>query len=214
MSIHYWLFDLDDTLYPRHAGVMDHIRRLIRRYIVEHLGYTPQEAEALARRYYERYGTSMRGLILHNNLDADHFLRYVHNFPLDNLRPDPRLNALLERLPAEKIIFTNANREHAERVLERLKVRHHFSRIIDVAAVGYVSKPAVEAYVNCLHLLDAQPEECVLIEDSARNLAPAARLGMITVLVDGDPRAEADFHIASVLDLEAVVKALEAIPQK
>ena len=46
MPLRYLLFDLDETLYPRDAGVMQRIRRQIRRYIVEVLGYTPEEAEA------------------------------------------------------------------------------------------------------------------------------------------------------------------------
>ena len=53
MPLRYLLFDLDETLYPRDAGVMQGIRRQIRRYIVEVLGYTPGEADAMARRYHQ-----------------------------------------------------------------------------------------------------------------------------------------------------------------
>lgn len=208
MPIRYLLFDLDDTLYPRSAGVMTEIGRLIRQYIVDYFGRTPQEAEDLARNYYLRYGTSMRGLILHNDLDADHFLAYVHDLPLDGLAADPQLNVLLAGLPAQKVIFTNADRAHAERVLEHLGIRKYFSRIIDVVAIDYISKPTLEAYVKCLRILDAQAKECVLIEDSARNLAPAAELGMVTVLVDGDPNASADYHIETILDLGPVIEAI------
>lgn len=208
MPIRYLLFDLDETLYPRTAGVMREIGRRIRQYMIEYLGCSEEQAEHLAQTYYQRYGTSMRGLILHNNLDADEFLTYVHDFPLDALGPNPELDALLEGLPAEKVIFTNADRAHAERVLDRLGVRSHFSRIIDVVAVGYISKPAPEAYARCLQLLQAQPQECVLVEDSARNLAPAAQLGMATVLVDGDTSAAADYYVDSILELAPVLEAI------
>jgi len=205
VPIRYLLFDLDETLYPRQAGVMKNISRLIRQYMVEYLGLAAEEAGELAHRYYLQYGTSMRGLILHNNLDADHFLAYVHDFPLDELTPDGPLGTLLAGLPCEKVIFTNADQGHAERVLDRLQVRQYFSRIIDVTAVDYFSKPNPEAYAKCLELLDASPQECVLIEDSARNLAPAAELGMVTVLVDGDPDAPADYRVDSVLELGPVI---------
>lgn len=208
MSIRFLLFDLDETLYPRSAGVMQNIGRLIRQFIVDEYSLTPEEADALARRYYLEYGTSMRGLLVNDNLDASRFLAYVHDFPLDTLAPDLRLDALLASLPGEKVIFTNADQPHAERVLERLGVRQHFSRIVDVVSVGYISKPNQEAYVNCLRLLDARPEECVLIEDSARNLAPAKQLGMVTVLVDGPGDEAADFSIASVLELGPVIEAI------
>lgn len=208
MTIRFLLFDLDETLYPRNAGVMQEIGRLIRSYIVQEYGTTPEEADALARRYHQEYGTSMRGLLLHNNLDVDRFLAYVHDFPLDLLQPNRELDALLARLPGEKIIFTNADQPHAERVLERLGIRRHFSRIVDVTANGYIPKPNLTAYTNCLRLLDARPEECVLIEDTGRNLAPAKQLGMTTVLVDGNPDDPADYKIPTILELEPVVEAI------
>lgn len=208
MPIRYLLFDLDETLYPRTAGVMQAIGQLIRRYIVEEYGLTLEEADALARRYHRDYGTSMRGLLLHHNLDADRFLAYVHDFPLDDLGPNPQLDALLASLPGEKVIFTNADQAHAERVLARLGVRQRFSRIVDVVAVGYISKPNPEAYTACLRLLGARPEECIMIEDSGRNLTPASRLGMVTVLVDGIPGDTADYVIADILDLGPVVDAI------
>jgi putative hydrolase of the HAD superfamily len=187
---------------------MQEIGRLIRRYIVQEYGATPEEADVLARRYHLEYGTSMRGLLLNNNLDVNRFLAYVHDFPLDLLQPNQELDALLAGLPGEKVIFTNADRPHAERVLAQLGIRPHFSRIVDVVAVGYIPKPNVQAYTNCLRLLDARAEECALIEDTGRNLAPAKQLGMTTVLVDGDPNDPADYKIPTILDLGPVVKAI------
>jgi putative hydrolase of the HAD superfamily len=208
MTIRFLLFDLDETLYPRDAGVMQEIGRLIRRYIVQEYGTTWEEADRMARSYHQQYGTSMRGLLLNNNLDVDRFLAYVHDLPPDLLRPNLELDALLAGLPGEKVIFTNADRPHAERVLERLGIRRHFSRIVDVVAVGYVPKPNLEAYTACLRLLDANPQECVLIEDTGRNLDPAKQLGMITVLVDGDPTDPADHKIPTILELGPVVEAI------
>lgn len=209
MCIRYLLFDLDDTLYPRHTGVMQNIGNRIRQYIVDHYGLTWDEAAALARSYHDRYGTSMRGLLLHNNLDADDFLAYVHDFPLDGmLAPNGALDAMLAALPGEKVIFTNADRAHAERVLDKLQVRRHFSRIVDVTAVGYISKPNLEAYTNCLDLLNAHASECVFIDDAARNLDMAGRLGMTTVLVDDPSDHTADYHIMNILDLPAVIEMI------
>lgn len=208
MAIRFLLFDLDETLYPRDAGVMQEIGRLIRRYIVQEYRVTWEEADRMARRYHQEYGTSMRGLLLNNGLDVERFLAYVHGFPLEMLQPNPLLDALLAGLPGEKVIFTNADRPHAERVLAQLGIRRHFSRIVDVVANGYIPKPHLAAYTNCLRLLDARAEECVLIEDTGRNLAPAKQLGMTTVLVDGDPTDPADFKIPTILDLEPVVMAI------
>lgn len=208
MPIRYLLFDLDETLYPRSAGVMQQIGRQIRRYIVENLGVSMEEADALARLYHRDYGTSLQGLLVNHGIDPDRYLNFVHNLSLDGIWPDPALNSMLASLPAEKVIFTNADRPHAERVLQRLGIRRHFSRIIDVVAVDYVSKPNLPAYTACLRLLDATGDQCVMIEDNERNLQPAAALGMVTVLVDGAPTDRADYHIATILDLEPVIDAI------
>lgn len=209
MPIHTLLFDLDETLYPRSAGVMPLVGQRIRRYISEVYGLSMEEADALAQRYYRDYGTSMRGLYLHYGVDTQHFLEFVHQFPLDHMQPDPALDAMLARLPGCKVIFTNASAWHAERVLARLGIRRHFERIIDVVAFQYASKPHPQAYQTCLDLLQVTGSDCLLIEDTARNIPPATALGMTTVLVDGDPAAPADYHIATILELELIIHQLD-----
>ncbi len=88
MAIRFLLFDLDETLYPRAAGVMQEIGRQIRRYIMREYGATWEEADSLARRYHQEYGTSMRGLLLNNDLDVERYLAFVHDLPRDLLQPN------------------------------------------------------------------------------------------------------------------------------
>ena len=87
MPIRYLLFDLDETLYPRNAGVMQQISRQIRRYIVETLGVSAEEADTLARRYHRDYGTSLQGLLANHHIDPDRYLNFVHTLTLDALGP-------------------------------------------------------------------------------------------------------------------------------
>lgn len=204
----HWLFDLDETLYPRSASVLRTIGQRIRQFIGAEYHLDAAEADSLARSYHQRYGTSLRGLMLHRQLDPEPYLHYVHDFPLDELMLWPELDALLSALPGEKSIFTNASRVHAERVLARLGIRRHFARIVDIASVGYISKPDPVAYAACLRLVNARAEDCVLVEDMGRNLLPARALGMTTVLVDGDPNDDADYHIPTILDLGPVARAI------
>jgi putative hydrolase of the HAD superfamily len=58
--------------------------------------------------------------------------------------------------------------------------------------------------------LDAQGSECIMVEDSARNLRPAKALGMTTVLVDAEPEEDGivDFVVGSVLEVGQVVGEL------
>jgi putative hydrolase of the HAD superfamily len=193
------LFDLDDTLYPRHVGIMDQIRVLMLRYMQTRFNLSAEEADQLRRHYFQTYGTTMRGLQINHQIDPDEFLHYVHDIPLDQyLQPNPELDAVLASIPQEKVVFTNASREHAEQVLEHLDIRRRFSQIIDVRDMAYESKPQAGAYRRICELLAVDPGECLLVEDNVRNLQPAKALGMTTVLV-GHQETSADGSVDYVL---------------
>ncbi len=210
--IHTILFDLDETLYPRHSGIMEEIRRLMLGYLRTHFDLSLEEADELRRKYFLAYGTTLRGLQINHQIDPEGFLDYVHDIPLhQHLQPNPQLDAILASLPQDKVIFTNASREHAERVLDVLGIRRHFDRIVDVRDMDFESKPQPGAYERICALLEVQPEECVLVEDNIHNLPPAKAIGMATVLVrDGSMPVDgsADYVIAQVEEIGDVMAHL------
>jgi putative hydrolase of the HAD superfamily len=202
------LCDLDNTLYPPDAGVMPAVGRRMLHFIIDHVGASPDEAERLKFRYYQEYGTTMRGLILHHGIDPEEYLAFVHDVPLEEyIQPNPDLDGVLASIPLRKAVFTNADEEHARRVLDLLGVRRHFERIIDVRQVGFNSKPHQHAYGCILDILNARAGECILVEDSVENLGPAKAMGMLTVLVGEDSipshvaRDGADICIPNILQL-------------
>jgi putative hydrolase of the HAD superfamily len=211
--IHTLLFDLDDTLYPPETGLMEQIRLLILQYIEKELQLPEAEADRLRRRYLASYGTTMRGLQIKHQIDADGYLQFVHDIPLhEYLAANPSLDAALARITQEKVIFTNASREHAERVLMILGIRRHFSRIIDVRDVSFESKPQPAAYQRACQILEVRPEQCALVEDSVRNLVAAKELGMTTILVwdrKGDLSTAERLDYGPVVDYE--LDRIEAI---
>ena len=93
------------------------------------------------------------------------------------------LDAALAALDGRKTVFTNGSLKHAEAILERLGITHHFDAIFDVAAAEFVPKPDPACYQKMLMSLVIAPERAALFEDTAHNLPPAAALGMTTVLV-------------------------------
>jgi len=142
-------------------------------------------------------------------IDPQDFLAYVHNLPVEKyLIPNGELDLALGRIPLAKVVFTNASREHAQRVLDVLGIAHHFARIFDIADMDYVCKPNAQPYQRILALLNARAEECVLVEDNTRNLAPAKALGMVTVLVDGEKDVSADFVIRNIAQIGDLVERL------
>jgi putative hydrolase of the HAD superfamily len=146
-SIKHVLFDLDETLYPTQSGIMDLISERINEYMSMRLGMHPDDVASLRKRYYERYGTTGRGLYLHHDLDLRDYFEFVHDLPVEEiLQPDARLDEMLDSLDIAKAIFTNATAEHAQRVLRALQVQRHFGCIIGIAELEYVPKPDVRAY--------------------------------------------------------------------
>jgi len=208
------IFDLDETLYPRTSGLMREIGVRINRYLTENLQLPQEQANELRKRYYQQHGTALRGLVVERpDVDPEDYLRFVHDIPLSNyLSPDPALARMLRAIPLTKVIFTNATVEHAQNVLNILGIADQFADIVDVRRVEYVSKPNAGAYERLLKILGTDGSECILIEDSARNLLPGKALGMTTILVDSDDCAEVDYCVHDILGVKSVIDALLAAP--
>jgi putative hydrolase of the HAD superfamily len=209
------LCDLDDTLYPVDAGVMKAVGDRINRFMCEYVDIPPEVAPHVRNYFHEQYGTSLRGLMLHYGIDPEIYLDFVHDLPLaDYIRPNPALDDMLTSLCLTRVIVTNASREHALRVLDLLGVRQRFGRIVDVRDFGFHCKPHRAAYERSLQLVGARAEECIIVEDSARNLAPARAMGMLGVLVgNGSSTTQhaldvADIVIDSILELGEAIRPL------
>jgi len=198
------LFDLDNTLYPRDSGLWDAIGHRINLYMIERLSMLPEEVAARRERYLSAFGTTLNALRHYHGTDPDDFLSFVHDLPIRSyLHRDPDLDGMLRRLTMVKVIFTNADAQHARRVLSCLGVANHFDRIIDIHALEFINKPDPRAYSKALEFVSAQANECVLVEDSIQNIVPARRLGMTTVLVgDGVSTNAADYQVPRIIDLE------------
>ena len=203
--------DLDGTLYSNSTGLWDAIRVRMTQYMLERLNLPKENVSNLRRQYFERYGTTLRGLQIHHGVDANDYLAFVHNLPLEKyLKAEPRLRVVLESLPQQKWIFTNADSDHARRVLAILELADCFSGIVDVRALEFQCKPEIQAYRMALDLAgEPDPQRCILIDDSPSNLAPAQAIGFTTVLVGEDQNCPAaDHRISYLVELPQVVPEL------
>jgi putative hydrolase of the HAD superfamily len=185
-SVEDWVFDLDNTLYPASSRLFDLISLRMTAFIAEYFDIAPDAARARQKEFYIRYGTTLRGLMVEHNVDPAPFLDYVHRIDLGLVPADPDLSDRLARLPGRKLIFTNASRIHAERVMERIGIAHHFDDIFDIAAADYIPKPSPAGYETLLRLHGVEGETACMIEDLAVNLEPAKALGMKTVWLKGE----------------------------
>jgi putative hydrolase of the HAD superfamily len=204
------LFDLDNTLYPPACGLLAHLDDRINEFVSERLGLTLEDTRALRRRYIQEYGTTLHGLQAEQGIPPDEYLSVVHDaVELDRfLTRDEELLAALAAIEIDKVVFTNAPREYARRVIECLGLDEHFRVVIDLEFHGYNGKPFREAYERVTAHLGVRPEECVLVEDTLRNLRVAKEIGMTTILVGAS--ADRPDYVDYVVERPSEVTALLA----
>jgi putative hydrolase of the HAD superfamily len=108
---------------------------------------------------------------------------------LDSLIPDPALTAAIARLPGRRLVFTNGDERHAGRVLAHLGLSDLFEDVFHIGSADFIPKPHPTTFDKLIRAHAIAPKASAFFEDSEKNLAPAAALGMTTVLVG--PHAEA-----------------------
>lgn len=207
------LFDLDNTLYTEKCGIFDVIDQRMNDWLISRLQVPPEEVNEFRHKYFVKYGTTLRGLMLHHEVDPHDFLHYVHDVPVhDFLSADLELRRTLSAIHARKVVFTNSDLRHANRILTALGIRDLFESIFDIEAMRFIPKPNPEAYEAVLKYLGADPARCLLIDDMERNLEPARGLGMSTILIgDGSPVNDEHHVIANIKDLNVALQRLKVV---
>jgi len=182
-----WVFDLDNTLYPRECNLFAQIDVLITAYMMEVTKLEFAPARALQKTYYRDYGTTLNGLMQLHQIDPDDFLKKVHAIDYSPVEPHPELVGAIEALPGRKFILTNGDVGHAEAVLDRLGGKGLFEIIHDIRAMDYQPKPLPSAYAGFLAAHDIDPRRAVMFDDLDKNLLVPHELGMATVHVVAGP---------------------------
>ena len=204
VEIETWIFDLDNTLYPASCRLFDQIHVRMTQFIADRLGISAETALTIQRTYFREHGTTLRGLMTVNRIDPEDFLAFVHEIDLTCVPPDPALVETLGKLPGRKIVHTNGSERHAERLLDHLGIAGSFCGIVDIAAAGYEPKPGLAGYHELLRRHEVSPATALMVEDMARNLIPAAALGMTTAWVcnpaDWAAEGSAGDHIHHIVD--------------
>lgn len=206
MNISTIIFDLDDTLYPASNGVWTLLRDRITQFMVENLGYTKSAALIMQLEYFNKYGTTLRGLQLEHHIDPLIYLHFVHDVPIQKLiKPNLLLNRFLSSIPQKKAIFTNADHWHANRVLDALDIRMFFDEIVDILDMLPFCKPMTEAFeIAFLKLGIHNPSTCLFVDDSLRNIKVAKSLGLQTVWVS-DNENEFDHSNFKINKIEEII---------
>lgn len=203
-------FDLDDTLYPPTTNLWKAIKERMNIFMRERMDIPEDEIPALREKYYLQYGTTLKGLEKHHNINVEDFLAFVHDLPLGKyLTPDPNQRSVIASLPTRNLIFTNADAPHAERVLTALNLRDLFQTIVDVTTVAPYCKPMPESFEIAMRLAgETDPSRCVMIDDLRRTTRAAREAGMFSILYDGTWSVDdAHTHFTDWNDLVNILEA-------
>mmetsp|Transcript_28858 Transcript_28858/g.35523 ORF Transcript_28858/g.35523 Transcript_28858/m.35523 type:complete len:435 (-) Transcript_28858:231-1535(-) len=216
-DVEFVFFDLDDTLYQNGYKTERMLTKRIGEVSERLFNLTEEVIFAL----YQEHGTTIRGLIDKDYVgisDIQEALLEFHDVDLSDVRPASGLREMIESVKKRRFIFTASIREHAERCLERLGIEDLFEDIIDAHACEYYSKHSDHAFKTAMQIAGAEHHfQCILLDDSMRNITTAHHLGWHTVCVGMKDRngnekfpEHSDFHIDTVLELPDIIPQLFA----
>jgi len=191
LSRQVWFFDLDDTLHEASHAIFAAIDARMTDFVQHHLDLSREQAAFLRVQYWRRYGATMLGLVRHHGVNAQHFLREVHDFPVEELmRAERGLARMLARLPGRKVLLTNAPDSYAARVLRHLGLHRHIRTRYPIERLRlhghFRPKPSV-AMLRAVLAREglagrANAVRAVLVDDSLQNLKAAREAGFVPVL--------------------------------
>ncbi|KAG0039802.1 hypothetical protein BGZ82_006655 [Podila clonocystis] len=201
-----FFFDIDNTLYPKDSGIPDLMKEKIEEYF-KNAVFDHGDVQQLSYRYYIDYGLAIRGLVLHHPDE-----KVDGALPLEEiLQKNIPLRDMIKSLNIEKKwLFTNAGKEHAERVVKCLGLEGLFDGLTycDYNDKSFTCKPDAESYRKAMREAGVvHASNCYFVDDSAANCDKAMDIGWTAVHVADDPVVSnyGHFQIASIMELPNVL---------
>ena len=186
ININYWIFDLDNTLYSGQTKVFSEVDKKMSSYISKKLDVDLKKAKEIQKKYFYESGTTLSGLMKHNNIDPYEFLEFVHDIDISWLPKDLLLREELSKIKEKKYIFTNGSQSHVENVTKQLGINDLFDGSFTITDANFIPKPNIEPYKKIIEKFDLDPKKSILIEDIAHNLKQAKKLGMKTCWLENN----------------------------
>lgn len=188
-----WVFDLDNTLYPPRYRLFDQIEARMNAWVMTALNVGAHEANRLRQAYWDKYGTTLAGLMAEHDIDPAPYLTDVHDIDFSPLPQDPLLAAHLRALRGRKIVYTNATASYAHKVLVARGLEGIFAAVYGVEEAGFRPKPDRAAFEAVFSADGLDPKQAAMFEDDPRNLVVPYEMGMRCVYIA--PKAKAARYI-------------------
>lgn len=200
--------DCDQTLY-QNPELIGAIRERMVLYMVEKLGRPLEEMTQLRQQYLRAYGTTLAGLMKHQNIDPYEYMEFVHRVDTcDYLKRDDTLRELLTNLGVKVNILSNAPRDHVMKVLSMLGLEGIFDRIFTIEDFNFLGKPNRRCFEKVCTEMSLEPSDCWLFDDDPQNLEGARDFGFKTCLVGQEPCDGFDLHISELKEISRYIKKI------
>lgn len=196
------IFDLDNTLYPRDLKIEAEFGNRTKDYLTRRLAWDFADEKfdwVEISTHIEEY---LDRIFAGKEKERGTYLDYVCNVNVKGLKANPELENCLKALPNPKFIFTDSTLEHVKDSLNVLEIDiNQFKGIFGNKDSGFRFKANPLSHRIFMEKYNLEPKECWLFDDNPRNLLPAAQLGVKTVLITEQDRAEnaADYIFPDIL---------------
>lgn len=190
------VFDLDGVLYPASNGYLENVRGNQRKILTEKFSLSLEDARRVRKEAFEKHNQTLKGLrSLGFAVEHDEFTEYVRKGYDEYLSCDLRVNKTLERLKmacskrkGKMVLMTNTAEKQARKCLGALNIDEKLFEdgIYGSSFMGDNAKPMPEAFEMVCEDIGVSPKECVMFEDSFKNLKTCVALGMGGVFVSGE----------------------------
>ena len=169
-----WIFDLDNTLHDARQHIFPSMHDQMNAYLQRSFGLDAAGANEMRSFFWQRYGTTLKGLTRHYGHDPKRFIRETHQFPeLDAMVVgENTLRHALARLEGKRLVFSNAPRHYVEDVLRVLGVGRYFDAVYTIESTRYRPKPAFQGFRVLLRAHNLEAHRCALVDDMRRICAP------------------------------------------
>jgi HAD superfamily hydrolase (TIGR01509 family) len=116
------------------------------------------------------------------------------------------LLAFLKKMDIILAIASSSPRQFIEAVIDKIEIKQYFAKWLSGEEAAH-SKPAPDIYLKVAELLNVNPHECIVIEDSTSGIIAAKRAGMRCIgyknLNSGNQDlSEADLIVDKIEDID------------
>ena len=181
------ILDMDGCVYhPKYLKTLfSQVSKKMTDFIALKLNIDKNKAKEIQTEYFYKYDTSLNGLMKNYSdlINAEEFLKYVHNINYDCLKKDIELREELLKLDIKTYCATNGSKEHAINCMKKIGIDDLLEgKIMDIVDFKFKPKPNPESpKLMCDKFQIPTNEETVYIEDIAKNLSSETAKDMTKV---------------------------------